>query len=100
MNNTSIFKLSRRHFYRVEATLFPDSYSDEPASADGPLMFDLLNEVGISAQLSRALLESRLEDGLTIHHYTALNHLVRLGLLCQWPVVMHDTCALYKEDWV
>lgn len=42
-------------------------------------MFELFNEVGIIAQLSRALLESRLEDGLTIHHFTALNHLVRLG---------------------
>lgn len=42
-------------------------------------MFELLNEVGIIAQLSRSLLESRLEDGLTIHHFTALNHLVRLG---------------------
>lgn len=42
-------------------------------------MFELLNEVGIIAQLSRALLESHLDDGLTIHHFTALNHLVRLG---------------------
>jgi len=42
-------------------------------------MFELLNEVGIIAQLSRTLMESRLDDGLTIHHFTALNHLVRLG---------------------
>ncbi|MFC3853921.1 MarR family winged helix-turn-helix transcriptional regulator [Salinispirillum marinum] len=52
---------------------------DDPSSVDGRMMFELLNEVGIIAQLSRALLESRLEDGLTIHHFTALNHLVRLG---------------------
>lgn len=52
---------------------------DNTATEDGRLMFELLNEVGIIAQLSRALLESRLEDGLTIHHFTALNHLVRLG---------------------
>ena len=43
------------------------------------LMFDVLNEIGIIAQLSRTLLESRLDDGLTQHHFSALNHLVRLG---------------------
>lgn len=43
------------------------------------LMFDVLNEIGIIAQLSRTLLEARLEDGLTQHHFSALNHLVRLG---------------------
>ncbi len=53
--------------------------ADEDSPAEGRVMFELLNEVGIIAQLSRALLESRLEDGLTIHHFTALNHLVRLG---------------------
>lgn len=42
-------------------------------------MFELLNEVGIIAQLSRAMLESHLDEGLTVHHFTALNHLVRLG---------------------
>ncbi len=42
-------------------------------------MFDVLNEIGIIAQLSRSLLESRLGDGLTQHHFGALNHLVRLG---------------------
>ena len=56
------------------------SHAPETKNADdGRVMFELLNEVGIIAQLSRALLESRLEDGLTIHHFTALNHLVRLG---------------------
>lgn len=53
----------------------PDTTSPD----DGRIMFELLNEVGIIAQLSRALLESRLGDGLTIHHFSALNHLVRLG---------------------
>jgi len=42
-------------------------------------LFELLNEVGIIAQLSRTLLESRLEDGMTIHHFGVLNHLFRLG---------------------
>ncbi len=39
----------------------------------------VLNEIGIISQLSRAKLESRLNDGLTQHHFGALNHLVRLG---------------------
>ncbi|MHA7880808.1 MAG: MarR family winged helix-turn-helix transcriptional regulator [Saccharospirillum sp.] len=52
---------------------------DSESPTDGRVMFELLNEVGIIAQLSRALLESHLEDGLTIHHFSALNHLVRLG---------------------
>ncbi|MEX2333756.1 MAG: MarR family winged helix-turn-helix transcriptional regulator, partial [Pseudohongiella sp.] len=59
--------------------------SDAPETANGnegndsQLMFDVLNEIGIIAQLSRSLLESRLGDGLTQHHFGALNHLVRLG---------------------
>lgn len=53
--------------------------ADSDTPDEGLVMFELLNEVGIIAQLSRALLESHLEDGLTIHHFTALNHLVRLG---------------------
>lgn len=52
---------------------------ETPAISSAQLMFDVLNEIGIIAQLSRALLESRLEDGLTQHHFAALNHLVRLG---------------------
>jgi len=56
--------------------------SKPPETADlenSQILFELLNEVGIIAQLSRALLESRLEDGMTIHHFGVLNHLVRLG---------------------
>lgn len=52
---------------------------EKPEGSDAQLMFDVLNEVGIIAQLSRTLLESRLGDGLTQHHFGALNHLVRLG---------------------
>ena len=50
-----------------------------PEINDAQLMFDVLNEIGIISQLSRAKLESRLNDGLTQHHFGALNHLVRLG---------------------
>jgi len=52
---------------------------DAPEAGSPQLMFDVLNEVGIIAQLSRALLESRLDDGLTQQHFGVLNHLVRLG---------------------
>lgn len=52
---------------------------EKPESTDAQLIFDVLNEIGIIAQLSRALLESRLGDGLTQHHFGALNHLTRLG---------------------
>lgn len=53
--------------------------ADDNFPANERVIFELLNEIGIIAQLSRALLESRLEEGMTIHHFTALNHLVRLG---------------------
>tara|TARA_R100001039_G_scaffold37188_1_gene35159 strand:- start:4149 stop:4628 length:480 start_codon:yes stop_codon:yes gene_type:complete len=52
---------------------------DTPDVGNAQLMFDVLNEVGIIAQLSRTLLESRLEGGLTQQHFGVLNHLVRLG---------------------
>ncbi len=45
----------------------------------GRLYFEFFNEIGILAQLSRALFEARLEDGLTVPHFSVLNHLVRLG---------------------
>jgi len=41
--------------------------------------FEFFNEIGIIAQLSRAMMESRMPDGLTVPHFSVLNHLVRLG---------------------
>ncbi|NIZ63070.1 MarR family transcriptional regulator [Sedimentitalea sp. CY04] len=41
--------------------------------------FVLFNEIGILHQLSRALLEARLPDGLLSSHFGVLNHLVRVG---------------------
>ena len=41
--------------------------------------FAFFNEVGIIAQLSRALLEAHLPDGLILSHFSVLNHLVRVG---------------------
>jgi len=52
--------------------------SSRKADAAG-LCFRLLNEIGIIAQLSRTLFEKRLPDGLTVPHFSVLNHLVRLG---------------------
>jgi DNA-binding MarR family transcriptional regulator len=42
------------------------------------LYFGLFNEIGIIEQLSRALLEARLPEGLIAPHFTMLNHLVRV----------------------
>ncbi len=42
------------------------------------LYFALFNEIGIIGQLSRALMESRLPDGITLPHFSVLNHLVRV----------------------
>lgn len=42
-------------------------------------IFALFNEIGIMEQLSRTLFQSRLEDGLTVQHFSVLNHLCRLG---------------------
>ncbi len=47
--------------------------------ADGNPYFAFFNEVGIIAQLSRAMFEARLPDGVSVAHFSVLNHLVRLG---------------------
>lgn len=41
--------------------------------------FAFFNEIGIIAQLSRALFDERLPDGLLVTHFSVLNHLVRVG---------------------
>lgn len=40
--------------------------------------FALFTEVGILAQLSRALFEARLPPGFTLSQFTVLNHLIRV----------------------
>jgi len=49
-----------------------------PASADA-LYFQLLNEIGIIAQLSASRFERVLPLGLTLAQFSLLNHCVRLG---------------------
>lgn len=46
---------------------------------DTTRIFGLLTEIGIIAQLSRTVLESRLPDGVTMPQFSVLNHMVRLG---------------------
>ncbi len=43
------------------------------------ILFQFFNEVGIIQQLSYALFNKRLPDGLHVAHFSVLNHLVRLG---------------------
>ncbi|MEO0830710.1 MAG: MarR family transcriptional regulator [Pseudomonadota bacterium] len=43
-----------------------------------PLYFRLFNEVAIIAQLSRAMFEMRLPDGLLVSHFSVVNHLIRV----------------------
>ncbi len=42
------------------------------------LYFGFFNEVGIINQLSRAVFEGRLSPGVTVSHFTVLNHLIRV----------------------
>ncbi|MEO9818927.1 MAG: MarR family transcriptional regulator [Paracoccaceae bacterium] len=42
------------------------------------VVFAVMTEIGIIAQLSRTALESRLPDELIAPHFTVLNHLVRV----------------------
>lgn len=41
-------------------------------------LFSFFNEVGIIAQLSRAAMEARLPKGLTLPHFSVINHLIRV----------------------
>lgn len=43
------------------------------------LYFELFNEIGIIGQLSRAMFEARLPEGLVLPHFSVLNHLVRVS---------------------
>lgn len=43
------------------------------------IFFGFFNEIGIIAQLSRAAMEARLPKGLTLPHFSVLNHLVRVS---------------------
>ena len=53
--------------------------SSDPDLSDVGALFAVFNEIGIIEQLSRTAFQARLDDGLTVAHFSALNHLVRLG---------------------
>ena len=42
-------------------------------------LFGFFNEIGIINQLSSALLQKRLPDGVTVAQFSVLNHLIRVG---------------------
>ena len=42
------------------------------------IFFTFFNEVGIISQLGRAAMESRLPNGLTLPHFSVVNHLIRV----------------------
>lgn len=54
--------------------------TDEPKTdAEAlPLFFAFFNEIGIINQFSRALFEARLPGGVTVAHFSVLNHLIRV----------------------
>lgn len=56
-----------------------DGHAPEPKVQD-PLsvFFTFFNEIGIIGQLSSALFQSRLPDGVTVAHFSVLNHLIRV----------------------
>ena len=56
-----------------------DAGPDHGTHSDTALLFEIFTEIGILEQLSRALLEARLPEGLIAPHFTVLNHLTRLG---------------------
>lgn len=46
---------------------------------DPGTIFAFFNEIGIIQQLSRAMFEARLPDGIILQHFSILNHLIRVG---------------------
>ena len=52
--------------------------TQQPDPQDYLRIFGFFNEIGIISQLSRALFEARLPDGVTVAHFSVLNHLVRV----------------------
>ena len=52
--------------------------TDPVMSRPDAALFQLFNEIGIIGQLSRAMFEARLPDGLLLTHFTVINHLIRV----------------------
>jgi DNA-binding MarR family transcriptional regulator len=43
------------------------------------LQFNFFTEIGIISQLSRAIIDARLPNGLSVSHFGVLNHLIRVN---------------------
>jgi len=41
--------------------------------------FEVFNEIGIIEQLSRAMFQARLPDGVLVTHFSVVNHLIRVA---------------------
>ena len=77
--DATLSKPERTESARAEPEQAGSARARTTLDADLPLYFRLFNEVGIIAQLSGRVLESRLPDGLLEPHFRVLNHLSRVG---------------------
>ena len=58
----------------------PDKKITTPLDAQTRgLYFSFFTEIGIISQLSRTMMEASLPDGLSVAHFSVLNHLIRVG---------------------
>ncbi|MEM0937329.1 MAG: MarR family transcriptional regulator [Pseudomonadota bacterium] len=48
------------------------------SDADTRMFFELFNEIGILSQLSTAVFEARLPEGMLVSHFSVVNHLTRV----------------------
>ncbi|MEL6232867.1 MAG: MarR family transcriptional regulator [Pseudomonadota bacterium] len=74
--------LEASHWFLPDAAF--EAYLAQPAPEQQPKRpgegwFQLFNEIGIIAQLSRAAFEARMPEGLALPQFSVLNHFVRLG---------------------
>ncbi|MGR3436337.1 MAG: MarR family winged helix-turn-helix transcriptional regulator [Shimia sp.] len=76
-----------------------------------PPHFELFNEIGILEQLSRAMFQARLPQGVLVSHFAVLNHLIRvedgrtplaLARAFQVPktTMTHTLAGLEARGWV
>ncbi len=60
-----------------------------------PLVFAVFNEIGIINQLSTALFQKQLPDGIHVSHFSILNHLSRRDFE-ETPVMLADAFQVTK----
>ncbi len=80
-------------------------------SDDARRIFAIFNEIGIVSQLSRAMFEARLPEGVVLSHFSLINHLIRvkdgqtplaLARAFQVPktTMSHTVAVAVKHNWV